>query len=455
MKPALTLACLALALAAGAPAVADDGNPLDQLRDMQVFRHGFLDIDRAYSIAARRAAQDRLGEMESKAGSMSDAQLIVELCQIAALADNAHSTCVTPSRQSAPVTFSALGSAMGGGFFVTAASADKADLLGAGLVAIDGHDLASLRRGGHSLYGGLEAHRDIRMEALLARPDLLQALGLAEAPASALYRLRLPDGELVERRLTMGPPASPDWRTLPAADQPPWALQERGAPFRFKDAPDMDAVLIQLRQNLDARDQTVAAFLERAEADRVRLGRRNVVLDMRWNEGGNLLLDRDFMLTWPGRVGRRGRFFVLLGPRTFSAGMASIAYLKQAGGARVILVGEPPGDRLMFFAEGTAGRLPHADATFQPATERDDYQTGCRPFRDCFATLAQPGGPTGSPPEVRAMLDRAFGRKPLHIASLEPDIAAAWTIEDLRVGQDPGLRAVGRVVQREGRQAVN
>ena len=150
------------------------------------------------------------------------------------------------------------------------------------------------------------------MEGLLARPDLLQALGLADGPGSALYRLRLADGRMVERRLAVGPPAGPDWRTLPAADAPPWALQERGRLFRSKDAPELDAVLVQLRENLDdGRDQPIGAFLEKAEADRARLGRRNVVLDMRWNEGGNLMVIRDFLLAWPRKVGPRGRFFVL------------------------------------------------------------------------------------------------------------------------------------------------
>jgi hypothetical protein len=446
MRAALLVGCLvgslALVLAAGTPSVAADENPVDQLRDMLAFRHGFLDIDRSYSVRARRAAQDRLKDMEREAGSMTQAQLIVALCRIAALADNAHTTCVAPTRQSTPLAFSA----MGGGFFVTAASAENADLLGAGLVAIDGHDAASLRQGGHSLYGGLEAHRDIRMEGLLARPDLLQAMDLADTPGSALYRLRLADGRLIERRLTMGPPAGPDWRILPAADAPPWALQERGTLFRSKDAPELDAVVVQLRENLDGRDQLIGAFLETAEADRARLRRRNVVLDMRWNEGGNLMVIRDFLLAWPRKVGPRGRFFVLLGPHTFSAAMASIGYLKQAGGARVILVGEPPGDRLMFFAEGSSRRLPHADMVYQPATERDDLQTGCRPYRDCFVTLAQPGGPTGTPPGMVSVLDRAFGRRPLEIATLDPDIAAPWTMEAMRLGVDPGLEAVGRVV---------
>jgi hypothetical protein len=44
--------------------------------------------------------------------------------------------------------------------------------------------------------------------------------------------------------------------------------------------------------------------------------------------------------------------FVFVGPATFSAGIANARYLKQAGARRVMLVGEPPGDRLNFFAEG-------------------------------------------------------------------------------------------------------
>ncbi len=87
-----------------------------------------------------------------------------------------------------------------------------------------------------------------------------------------------------------------------------------------------------------------------------------------------------------------GRIYVLEGSRTFSAAITSIGYLKQAGGKRVVLVGEPPGDRMMFFAEGKEVKLPHSGVTITASRQRHDYRDGCRKFDDCFAGVAQPAG---------------------------------------------------------------
>ena len=59
----------------------------------------------------------------------------------------------------------------------------------------------------------------------------------------------------------------------------------------------------------------------------------------RFNTGGNVMLTRDFLTSWPSRVSLPGRLFVLESPITFSAGIVDVAYLKQAGGERVTLVG--------------------------------------------------------------------------------------------------------------------
>src|SRR6185312_10627670 len=138
-----------------------------------------------------------------------------------------------------------------------------------------------------------------------------------------------------------------------------------------------------------------------------------IVLDMRWNLGGNFLTTRDFILAWPQRLPPPGRFFVLIGPTTFSAGIASVAYLKQAAQDRVTLIGEPVGDRLMFFAENiTPTILPHSKIVLIPALQRDDFKQGCKPYSDCLMVLAQPGAAHGTPAEQVESLE-AFGRKPL------------------------------------------
>jgi hypothetical protein len=150
-----------------------------------------------------------------------------------------------------------------------------------------------------------------------------------------------------------------------------------------------------------------------------------VVLDMRFNGGGNLTTARDFMKRLPALV--TGRIFVLTSPVTFSAAISSIGYLKQAAPDRVTIVGEGVGDRLVFFAEGSRVTLPNSGTMISFSTQRHDYNTGCRPYSDCH------------PPVVA---------NPIAVPSLAPDVAAPWTIDAYRVGRDPGMEAVAAELRR-------
>jgi hypothetical protein len=142
------------------------------------------------------------------------------------------------------------------------------------------------------------------------------------------------------------------------------------------------------------------------------------------NGGGDLNTTRDFMESLPSLV--PGRIFALTSPWTFSAAISSIGYLEQTAPDRVTIVGEGVGDRLNFFSEGDIVTLPNSQAMLLNATERHDYQTGCRGFSDCH-------GP------VR--------RNPISTPTLAPDIAAPWTIDAYRAGRDPAMEAVATALR--------
>jgi hypothetical protein len=143
------------------------------------------------------------------------------------------------------------------------------------------------------------------------------------------------------------------------------------------------------------------------------------VLDLRLNGGGDPTQARDFAESLPTLV--PGTIFVLTGPATFSAAISTAGYLKQAAPDRVRIVGEPVGDRLEFFAEGRTTTLQHSGAVVLPATERHDYRAGCRQHTDCHAPVVA---------------------RPIAVPTLEPDIAAPWTLDHWRRGLDPAMQAV-------------
>ena len=436
----LTLFCLLPALGHAAAQKPDGATSRDaQTEDLKVFRQDFLDADRSYSDAARKEAGRRLQALEAKAGSSDATAFAVALCQIAALADNGHTTCKLALANGVPVSLLPIA----GAFYVIAASPANSDLLGSRLAAIDSHPAAAISTTLRSLHGGVPAWRDIEAADAATRPDLLHTLGLAGSASDATYRFQTLDGRAIERKLAPEPQGR-DWVKIIPKDRVPWPLKDQQAPFRWRDAPELDAVVVEIRRNVDAKAGKIADFLAQVEAERSRLGRKNLVVDMRFNTGGNFMLTRDFLAAWPARVS--GRVFVLESPITFSAGMVGVAYLKQAGGDRVTLVGDAPGDRLTFFADQQQVTLPHSGLTLQYATQRYDLAGGCRTYGDCFVGMAQPSAATGSPPALVSTIDKGAGRKPVAVKTLDPDIAAPWSIDDLRQGRDAGMEAVQAVL---------
>ena len=80
------------------------------------------------------------------------------------------------------------------------------------------------------------------------------------------------------------------------------------------------------------------------------------------------------------------------------------------------------------WAEGDIVELPHSGAAMLNATERHDYQTGCRPYDDCHGPVV---------------------RHPISVPALDPDLAAPWTLEAYRDGRDPGMEAIVAALREE------
>lgn len=418
------------------------GDAAAQKEDLLVFERDFFNVDKAYSPAARAEARKRIDALAASAGKISDARFVLMLSQVVALADNGHSWMITRGNAPELARVGVRLAPLGTDFYVLRAAPDRADLLGGRLVAIDGVPLAQLRDSARTLTGGIPSWRDRSAPTLLESPGALHAMGIIKSPTQATYRFQMRDGRNREVVLTAVPdpqgggmhraaailePGSgtAGWRALLASEKAPWSLQEWGETMRRRDAPDMDAMTIQLRANVDG-EQPIAQFLEASEAARKAAGRKNIVLDMRMNGGGNLQLTREWMSSITSKLPADGRIVVLTSPWTFSAAISSTGYLKQGGGTRVVLAGEAPGDRLRFFAEGQQpAMLPHSGAMVLMATQRHDYLTGCQGFSDCHGAVV---------------------RFPIAVKSLDPEVPAPWTLESYAAGRDPGMEAAQRIL---------
>lgn len=132
----------------------------------------------------------------------------VELCRIAALADNAHTQCL-PTRVGRDICqrVAAMGASIappwcqlqrpqfeikdfgtlaiafypfGEHYHVIGVEAENSDLLGAQLLTVERRPIEKIRATLRTFSGGTAAVRDLRAAAVLASPPQLQAIGLAQ-----------------------------------------------------------------------------------------------------------------------------------------------------------------------------------------------------------------------------------------------------------------------------------
>jgi hypothetical protein len=397
--------------------------------DIAVVRD-YISKNRAYTPAARAeamAAVDRLPALLP-----DPARFELEAAHIAALADNGHSALLPPQwatrHPRSPVHLGLFVD----GLYVIAAPGEHAPLLRRRVVAINGQPWRTVRAAYARYQGGEQAFRDQFVTLFMETPALLTAAGIGASPDRLQLTLEGPRGRpqtvSIPARLTppegeaafLGMPMLLDAAPMLAAR--PLYLQEPSRPFRLAFPRGVDGAYIRLNA---VRGLGVDAFLrETLETLRARRP-RNIVVDLRFNLGGDLNLARDFMAALPG-LARDGRVYAITSGRTFSAAISSLGYLRQAAGDRLIIVGEPIGDRLEFWAEGDILALPGLGAMMLYADERHNYMTGC-PEEDCHGSIRE---------------------HPIRVTSLQPDIATPLAFADFAAGRDPAMEAIARDIAR-------
>lgn len=386
--------------------------------------HDFVARNRAYTAAERVAA---LSEVDRLPGLIGDpVRFELAAAHIAALADNGHSVLLPtqwPARYPrSPVHLGLFAD----GLYVVAAPAPYAALLHRRVIAIDGHPWPEVRRAYAAYQGGTQPFRDQFVPLFMETPALLAAAGLGSDPDNLVLTLDRGAASIPAR---LDPPAgeagftgrSPLIDGAASLAHLPLYLEERDVASRLVFLPELDAAYVHLKEIRGLHfDAFLAATLAQLRARRP----AHIIVDLRFNMGGDLNLARDFMQALPGIA--RGQLYAITSGRTFSAAIASLGYLKQAAGARLTIAGEPIGDRLEFWAEGNFIRLPGLGATMLYASERHNYTTGC-PEADCHASIRQ---------------------HPIRVTTLAPDIPAPLTFADYLAGRDPAMDAIAADIRR-------
>jgi hypothetical protein len=417
------------ALAAAVSTHAKDRSAAWQ-EDLIVARDVFLEKDRSYSPAARRAAYSELESTRSRIEQLTDQQIVASLARAAALSDNAHTRAYLLRNRSYWRRYPLRIWRFPDGWYVVAARADAAPLVAGRITHIAGTPVEHVFERVRKLYAGNSGWSAYISTYTLTSPDALRGVGVIDDDAAefsvrrghATISARL-EAEPLDARI--GPEES--WWFLspqhPAASGWTHALAGRRLPqvlispeqHYIAARCDGDVLYVRYSRSADAPGrETVRAFGEQilARIDSEPPGK--LVLDLRFNTGGNLQLARPFMegLTRSQLSRRRSAIAVLVGPATFSAGITLAAWMRDESPA--ILVGAHPGDRPDYWSEGGNITLPNSGILMHYADELHQYSD---------APL-----PRGVKEHLPLNID---------VRNLEPDKAVDWTWRDYLSGADP------------------
>jgi hypothetical protein len=404
-----------------------------QRQDLDYFA-GLIAQDRAFSAPAREEASRRLAALNALPMPLDHAHLRVALMQIVALADNGHSRLgFDPA--AAPKELPVRVLAFPDGLYVMRA-AGAPELLGGRLVEIDGMPIDEVMRRLEALRGGTPQWRRAYASLYLYYQDFLYGTDIAQDPDKSTWTVESPSGARVTRTLEAKeqPESAPyayvkrwlssepfagmteGWQVFQADSGLPLSLQDFDIAFRRRRLANSCVMFLQYKSNDDEGSQSIRAFSAETAADMRGRPPCQLIMDLRYDDGGNYLKTAGFMRSLSELIAPNGRIFLLLGPATFSAGIVSAAFIKQAGGDRVVILGEPVGDRLQFLSEGNRGCLPNYLLCVSYATGKHDYQHPCHDLKVCFW------------PNYLY---------PTRVRSLDPDETIPLTFAQWRAGRDP------------------
>jgi hypothetical protein len=382
------------------PTAAQWQEDLDYLADRMVALHPNL-----YGMVSQQRFDSVVAATRAAIPTQTAEATLMALFRVVALPNDAHTFpfLFIPAFDLHPFPLQAY--TFDDGPYVVRAGRDYRETIGSRVIAVSGVPIAELYEG-FAPY--ISAENEVgRLDRWTGLPltEWLAARGLG-GTNGAVVTLERPDGtryDAAVRPVGLLPFGYWAYARQVARTSSPAVSGDRREAFWFEYDEPTESLYFDFNQSLpvwngDSLRTVLAeldAFLDAHPCDRF-------IVDLRNNGGGDLGPARDVATFIAGddRIDRRGRLFVLIGRRTFSAGAVAAALLRNTTTA--VLLGEPTGQGSVFYAGPTIVTLPHSRLPIAIST------------RQTVGTLADEPG------------DR-----------VAPDVPVPYTHEDFFAGRDP------------------
>ena len=383
-----------------------------------------------------------LDELGGSVSQASDNEIIVAIMKSIATAGDVHThVSMGPTAQKLrrlPIRFYWFSD----GLYVIRASEQYAGILGARIVELAGVAPELLvEQMQDVLPGNLTGVRYLS-SYFLSSPDFLEGMKVTADPESVQMTFEKLDGSIAELIVPAMPLSVPisgyrAWRELSPlstegqdADDMihildyvdlPVYLSHPNKACSLKYFEDTRTLYVHLNQNINL-NCNINQFSKEVEQALSMNPIDDVIVDLRFNSGGDLTLTSKLVTGIPEWHQGAGAIYIVTGGPTFSAGIVTAARLKYYSGNRAIIVGEPAAEGLKFWAETRFITLPNSQLRIYAGFAAHNWEDGVyEADRRYFWLMHQLGVPAGD---------------------IDVDIPVTVSFQDYPLGEDPILNAI-------------
>jgi hypothetical protein len=416
--------------------------PAQWREDLQFAVDTFLQRDRSFDTKARQEFRKAIAHLQKTVEEKSEQQIVVELAKALALAKNAHTRLYILRNRSELRRYPIRVWWFSDGLWVVRATPEYSDLLGFRILRIAGRRVEQVKRSVDPLFAGNASWLEYMSAYTMTSPDVLIGLGLTPSDGTVEIEL-LRHGRRGKRLLKPLPlrrsqQSTESWWDLTPTrprDDGLWvsalSLSPARLPLYLRDTErqywsqylaNERLYYVQFNRSGNApRGEPLEEFGKRVLAEIEAAIVNRIVVDLRFNTGGDLSIGRSFI----ERLGalarsRKTKVFVICGRATFSAGLFHAMQLRQD--ANAVLVGEPFGDELDFWAEGGNAVAPNSRLSLHYADRFHSYSAVDHP-------------------ELKPYL---VTDTDLSVTRPSPDLLVKMSARDYFAGRDPALEVVRR-----------
>ncbi|MCW6009493.1 hypothetical protein K1W54_33860 [Micromonospora sp. CPCC 205371] len=364
------------------------------------------------------AFEDAVDNLDRAIPDLADARIVVEMWRLLRRLGDGHARINTRRAfpdwsRSVPIWFFLFDE----GLFIPQADPRYESLLGAQVLAIDGRSVPQVIDALDPLLTrDNEYGPTANAPTWMRQPVFLHAVGVADDPGGLTLTVRLADGGVHDITVAAEPAPEPHpWPTwcsptslrLTDGAHAPAYLRDVDNRYWFEHLPAANLVYFQFNSIGDKPDEPLSAFYEQMFAAIDEHDASALVIDLRWNGGGNTFLVEPLVhhIIRRDRINRHGGLFVITGRNTFSAAQNTTTFLDRH--TQAVFVGEPTGSSPNFVGETVPFRLPYSGIEVNVS--------------DLYWQTSWPN-------------DRR--------AAIAPDIYAPPTFAAYRAGRDPAMDAI-------------